>query len=148
LWNFGDGNIGSAVNPSHIYTSDGTYNVTLEVTDSEGATNVSSTTVVISSQGSTNLTITQISPNSMIKGHTITITISGTGFEPDTSVKFGGAKWVPTAISTTIIDTQTIKIDVTRGAAGPNKDFVYDVSVTNLNGESFTLLESFTVTSQ
>jgi len=148
LWNFGDGNTGSAVNPSHIYTSDGTYNVTLEVTDSEGMTDVSSTTVMISSQGNTNLTITHISPNSMIKGQTITITISGTGFEPDVKVKFVGNKWVPTAISTTIIDTQTIEIDVTRGTAGPNKDFVYDVSVTNLNGDSFTLPESFTVTSQ
>jgi len=145
LWNFGDGNTGSAVNPSHIYTSVGTYNVTLEVTDSKGATNISSTTVMISSQGSTNLTITKIFPNSMIKGHTITITISGTGFEPDVSVKFGGAKWVPTTISTTFIDTQTIKIDVTRGTAGPNKDFVYDVTVTNLNGESFTLENAFTV---
>jgi PKD repeat protein len=145
LWNFGDGNTGSAVNPSHIYTSVGTYNVTLEVTDSEGATNISSTTVMISSQGSTNLTITKISPNSMIKGDTITITISGTGFEPDVSVKFGGAKWVPTTISTTFIDTQTIKIDVTRSTAGPNKDFVYDVTVINLNGESFTLENAFTV---
>ena len=148
LWNFGDGNVGSAVNPSHTYTSDGTYNVTLEVTDSEGATDINSTTVMIFSQGSTNLTITQIFPNSMIKGQTITTTISGTGFELGANVKFGGAKWVPTAISTTIIDPQTIKIDVTRGTAGPNKDFVYDVSVTNPNGDSFTLPDSFTVTSQ
>jgi len=148
LWNFGDGNIGSAVNPSHAYTSDGTYNVTLEVTDSEGATDINSTTVLISSQGITNLTITQIFPNSMIKGQTITTTIFGTGFELGANVKFGGAKWVPTAISTTIIDPQTIKIDVTRGTAGPNKDFVYDVSVTNPNGDSFTLHDSFTVTSK
>jgi len=136
------------MNPSHIYTSDGTYNVTLEVTDIEGMTDISSTTAMISSQGNTNLTITQISPNSMIKGQTITITISGTGFQSDASVKFGGAKWVPTTISTTIIDTQTIKIDVIRSTAGPNKDFVYDVLVTNLIGDSFTLPESFTVTSQ
>jgi VCBS repeat-containing protein len=148
LWNFGDGNIGSVVNPSHAYTSDGTYNVTLEVTDSEGATDINSTTVLISSQGNTNLTITQIFPNSMIKGQTITTTIFGTGFELGANVKFGGAKWVPTAISTTIIDPQTIKIDVTRGTAGPNKDFVYDVSVTNSNGDSFTLPDSFTVTSK
>jgi len=148
LWNFGDGNVGSAMNPSHIYTSDGTYNVTLEATDIEGMADISSTTAMISSQGNTNLTITQISPNSMIKGQTITITISGTGFESDASVKFGGAKWVPTTISTTIIDTQTIKIDVIRSTAGPNKDFVYDVLVTNLIGDSFTLPESFTVTSQ
>ena len=84
----------------------------------------------------------------MIKGQTITTSISGYGFEQNTSVKFGGDKWVPVTISITIIDAQSIEIDVTRGTAGPNKDFVYDVIVTNSNGDSFTLPESFTVTSR
>ena len=83
----------------------------------------------------------------MVKGQTISATISGYGFEQDTIVKFGGGKWVPTAITITIIDTQTIEIDVTRGTAGPSKNFVYDVTVINPNGDSFTLPESFTVTS-
>jgi hypothetical protein len=110
--------------------------------------NINSSMVTISSQGNTNLTINQIYPNSMIKGQTITVTISGYGFEQNASVKFGGDKWVPTAINTTIIDTQTIEIEVTRGTAGPNKDFVYDVTVINPDGDSFTLPESFTVTSK
>ena len=44
-WNFGDGNNGSGVAPSHTYTGAGSFTVTLMVTDGEGATNVASATV-------------------------------------------------------------------------------------------------------
>jgi len=145
-WDFGDGNTSNDENPTHIYTLDGMFNVTLEVTDSQGASATNSTIVTISSQGGTNLTITQISPNSMIKGQTVSATILGTGFEQNASVGFSGEKWTPKAISIAVIDSQTIEIDVTRTSAGPDKIFVYDVTVTNPNGDSFTILESFIVT--
>jgi GH18 family chitinase len=69
-WNFGDGNTGSSINPTHTYSADGSYTVSLTVTDDEGATDSSSTTSIISSQSETELTISLISPNSMIKGQT------------------------------------------------------------------------------
>ena len=37
-WDFGDGSNGTGVTPTHNYTINGTYNVTLTVTDSNGAT--------------------------------------------------------------------------------------------------------------
>jgi PKD repeat protein len=46
-WDFGDGNTSSEVNPTHIYAQDGTYNITLTVTDNEGATNTKITTATI-----------------------------------------------------------------------------------------------------
>ncbi len=39
FWDFGDGNTGNAVTVEHAYVDDGSYNVTLTVTDNEGATN-------------------------------------------------------------------------------------------------------------
>ena len=36
-WNFGDGNTSTAQNPSHTYSTGGSYTVTLKVTDNEGA---------------------------------------------------------------------------------------------------------------
>jgi YD repeat-containing protein len=37
LWDFGDGSTSAAQNPSHLYSSVGTYTVSLTVTDSQGA---------------------------------------------------------------------------------------------------------------
>src|SRR5262249_38937768 len=36
LWNFGDGSTSSAANPSHAYAANGTYTVSLTVTDKDG----------------------------------------------------------------------------------------------------------------
>ena len=41
FWDFGDGNTSTLQNPTHIYTTGGTFSVTLTVTDSEGFTDTS-----------------------------------------------------------------------------------------------------------
>jgi chitinase len=148
LWNFGDGNTSTESNPSYAYASDGTYDITLTVTDSGGNSNMDASIAVISPSEASNLSIFEISPNSMIKGQVSTIKISGSGFEPSTTIQFSGAKWSPSVKSSMIIDSQTLQIEVTRSTAGPDRDFVYDVIATNSNGNSFTLPNSFTVTSQ
>lgn len=148
LWNFGDGSTSTESNPNYAYVSDGTYDITLTVTDSVGNSNMDASIAVISSSETSNLSILEISPNSMIKGQVTTIIISGSEFEPSTTIQFSGAKWPPSVKSSMIIDSQTLQIEVTRSTAGPNRDFVYDVIATNSNGNSFTLPNSFTVTSQ
>ena len=40
LWDFGDGQTSTQANPSHIYTSQGSYTVTLTTTNANGCTNV------------------------------------------------------------------------------------------------------------
>ncbi len=48
VWNFGDSAAGSGVNASHTYAADGTYVVTLTVTDNGGATGTQSQNVSVS----------------------------------------------------------------------------------------------------
>ena len=145
LWDFGDGATSAQSNPSHAYTAEGDYNAILTVSDNEGLTDIDSTTVTISAQ-SNGLRIDSISPNLMVKGQTVTVIISGAGFDQSTTIKFAGDKYLPSVINTVILDENTIEIDVTRSTAGPKKDFVYDVTATNINGDEFTLQNSFTVT--
>lgn len=45
LWDFGDGNLSTAQNPTHIYASSGTYVVTLVVTNANGCTDTTTTTI-------------------------------------------------------------------------------------------------------
>jgi PKD repeat protein len=46
-WEFGDGNTSTEMNAMHTYAQNGTYNVTLVVTDNEGATDTNTTTAII-----------------------------------------------------------------------------------------------------
>ncbi|HET6978752.1 MAG TPA: LamG-like jellyroll fold domain-containing protein [Pyrinomonadaceae bacterium] len=46
-WNFGDGQSGTGVSPSHAYTASGVYTVTLTVTDNAGGSGNASTSVTV-----------------------------------------------------------------------------------------------------
>lgn len=46
-WDFGDGNSGAGAQPQHTYLAQGTYEVTLTVTDDRGASSVTSTKAII-----------------------------------------------------------------------------------------------------
>ncbi len=46
-WKFGDGATGTGASVTHLYTAAGTFNVTLTVTDNKGATDSTSTSVVV-----------------------------------------------------------------------------------------------------
>jgi PKD repeat protein len=46
-WDFGDGNAGTGVSPSHSYATAGTFTVTLTVTDDYGTTDSAGTTATI-----------------------------------------------------------------------------------------------------
>jgi len=61
-WDFGDGSVATEQNPTHVYTTEGTYTVTLTVTDSDGNTSIDTTTAEVTTMPQYTLTV-QISPN-------------------------------------------------------------------------------------
>ena len=53
LWDFGDGSTSTLQNPLHQYSDNGTYTVTLNVTDDDGATDGTSHQISVSNVGPT-----------------------------------------------------------------------------------------------
>jgi PKD repeat protein len=52
-WDFGDGGTSTTKNPSHKYSDDGTYIISLTVTDDDGITNETSKQIIVSNVGPT-----------------------------------------------------------------------------------------------
>lgn len=50
-WNFDDGSMSTLANPTHVFQCDGTYDVTVQVTDDKGAAATGSVTVTTTSAG-------------------------------------------------------------------------------------------------
>lgn len=51
LWGLGDGNTSDLANPEHVYAEAGQYNITLTVTDNDGATSTATAEVIINPAG-------------------------------------------------------------------------------------------------
>ena len=51
-WDFGDSSSSTKQNPTHIYSNHGTYQVSLTVTDNDGATNTTTSTITVTRRSS------------------------------------------------------------------------------------------------
>ena len=76
LWNFGDGNTSTVQDPSHTYTSFGTYTVTLTATGANGCTNTITQTVIFEKFVGASLSL-NITEYSGCAPHTLTTLVNG-----------------------------------------------------------------------
>jgi carboxypeptidase T len=105
-WDFGDSNSATGVNPSHTYAVDGTYTVSLTVTDNNSATSTSSEQITVTSTNSGGettggFTETDVSPSQgqslsytidvPANSTSLVIDISGGTGNADLAVNFGSA---------------------------------------------------------
>ena len=79
-WNFGDGQTSTAVSPAHTYGAAGTYNVTLTVTDNQGATNSVAHSVIVTAANQAPTAAFGSSCN------TLTCSFTSTSSDPDGSI--------------------------------------------------------------
>ncbi len=78
-WNFGDGQTSSAQNPSHTYSSAGTYNAVLTVRDSRSVTDTESVNITVTAAPSQLVASASASPMSGQAPLTVNFTGSATG---------------------------------------------------------------------
>ena len=72
-WSFGDGGNSTAANPSHTYTSAGTYTATLIVTDNAGSTASAGVTITVTLSTAKTLRSTAINLSGMRIGSRVTV---------------------------------------------------------------------------
>lgn len=121
-WDFGDGTTSTSANPSHTYGADGTYTVSLTVTDNAGGTDTATKQIAVSAGGGTTPECTgsdtrQLDRNCRrsnlsagqgdtaylyiyIPSGTSSITITSSGGTGDADLYYNGSTWAtPTSYS-------------------------------------------------
>jgi hypothetical protein len=139
-----DGQIGNGGVPS-VILSDGQHTITASVVDSGGKTGSDSISIKIGTPPQ-DVTVTGISPNTVLAGGSVDVTITGSGFDNGADVTFeSGAGPAPAANNVTVVDSNTITATVQTKSGGPPRDRVWDVRVTNPDSSSGVLVSGFTV---
>ena len=113
--------------------------------DDNAGNDSNSTTVTVNEPGAT-VTVTSIFPATGARGTTVDVTVSGNNFEAGATLTFDNGKGKPPTVSNVmVVDSTTITAEITISSKAKVGIF-WDVTVTNTDGGSGTLLGGFEVT--
>jgi subtilisin family serine protease len=114
--------------------------------DQDTSNNAKTGTIEVKEPGS-EVIVSAIDPDTMQSGTTISVTITGSGFNDGADVTFeNGAGPAPTASDIVVVGSNTITATITARSGGPPRSRVWDVRVTNPDSSSGVLVDGFTVT--
>lgn len=126
-WTFGDGATANTAHPIHTYTSEGTFEVILTVTDNIGATATDTTQATVAAAGNTPPTANPGGPYSGVVGSVISVTGSGTddgsiaayAWDLDNDGAFDDANTASTSFTCTAAGTFTVRLEVRDNGTPP-----------------------------
>jgi PKD repeat protein len=84
-WDFGDGGSAFGITPSHIYTSPGSYNATLTVTDNQGATGIATVAIAVAAPNVSPFASFAATPNSGLAPLLVSVNAAASS-DPDGSI--------------------------------------------------------------
>ena len=132
-WTFGDGSAGEGATPSHTYTTNGAYDVTLTVTDSKGNIASATTTVTVANAAPS---VTGGSGRFVITGNPVALAFTFTDYALDSPWSYE-MNWGDGAVEsgTTTELNEPIHASHTYASAG---DFTATITVTDAENASGT----------
>lgn len=109
-WSFGDGQTSNEPSPTHVYTTPGTYSVSLLISGPGGVEGLTRTDYITVAEA---LAITEIKPTTvpaLVPGTDQTVTLTGTEFTPDVEIEVNGVPVDPSSF--TVIGKSAITLDM------------------------------------
>lgn len=145
-WNFGDGNGSSTRNPVHTFAAAGTYNVSLTVTDNDGASDSTTQSITVDAPLFTNFyAVSESKVGGTVSGNLDATKANGGAYESITERESGGKPanrhtWLEHRWNFNVGVGSTVTVYANAWSSGSNDGDTFNFEYSLDNGVNFALL--------